>query len=94
MQKTFDELIQLLPTNSYFIACQLKNHSKFTDVFIDNDEVLSKCEDHHVVNECLLWYMYRKCDYNVEKFTHDIERIFISQNILPSTVKYLEHTKG
>ena len=97
VQKIFDRLIQSLPTNSYCVACQIHKNSKFADVFIENDDVLTNCEDQRVVNGYLLWYMYRKCGYDILEFKHAFESTFICQKILPSTdAKYqlLECKKG
>ena len=97
MQKIFDILIQLLPTNCYRAAYKIKGNAKFKDVLDEIDDVLKCCEDHRVVNEYLLWYMYKKCDYDFLQLKHVTESIFVDQNLLPSTdtqCKELQCRKG
>ena len=97
MQKIFDGLIQILPSNSYCAACKIRKNVKCKDVLLEIDDVLECCEDHRVVNEHLLWYIYKKCDYDILQLKQIIESIYGGQDVLPSSDthdKFLQCSKG
>ena len=93
MQKIFDELIQLLPTNCYRAACRISDKVKFKDILLEIDDVLKCYEDHRVVNEHILWYVYKKCEYDILQLKHVIEDIFVDQSLLPSTDTHDKHVQ-
>jgi len=54
---------------------------KFADVFTENSNTLSECEDHRVAISHLLWYIYRKCDYDILEFKDALETITCGESL-------------
>ena len=71
--------------------------TKFTDVIGEIYHALSNCESNYVVNEKLLWYMYKKCDYNFLELKCIVESVFPHHDISNSASindQLLEYKKG
>ena len=84
VQKIFNVIIECLPSNCYHSVCKIKENKQFADVNDEIDDVLINCEKNDVVTEQLLWYMYKKCDYDFLKLKGILENIFPRHSLLTS----------
>ena len=74
VEMLFHDVINLLPTNPWYAIEILKrspNLSKLSDKFKNLSKTI---DDHVVIYETLLPYVYKKCGYNVLQLIDTLER--------------------
>ena len=86
-------ICEVLPTSTYFTVYEITKNPKFADATVEMESVLRTNEDYLVINECLLWYLYKKCHYSFSVLESTLKNIFDTQDILTS-VNLCEHEKG